>query len=301
VRPARRALWAAGAGVLLALAACSRAERHPVTRLEVQGATVEDNALLGLDGAEVDALFRDALRRHGRFELDPPARPADGRAVTMVLEIPFTRESVKAGRAGSWAEVGVRLALRRKVESVGHRYDVTGLGEVEVQQGDRHRAMRRALEKALAAVAEAAHLQLQALTRPDGELLAELNGRGPGRDYALRVLAERQNPAVAEALIDRVKNDEDPDRVREAMGALAEMREARAVRPLIEATRGREPAFVREVVFALAQIGGQEAMAYVFTVAQGHDDPAVRDAANKALHELEQRERAQAAREGKER
>ncbi len=288
-----------GAALLVALGACTRA-RHPVVDIEVRGATVRDNALLGLGPDEVEGHLREVLEGHGRFQLVEKKEgglPGDGRHAALVLEVPYTRESVKDGREGLWAEVGVSLALRRKVDALVHRYDVVGMGEVQVKgEGAkaRQRAMRDALTKALESAAEAAHLQLRALQRTDAQLLAELRGDGPGREYALTVLTERQNPAVVEVLIARVRDDEDPQRVRAAIGALAEMREERAVRPLIEATRGRESVFIREVVFALAQIGGEEAMAYVFTVAQGHDDPAVRDAAQRALGELEERTRRSA-------
>jgi HEAT repeat protein len=62
-----------------------------------------------------------------------------------------------------------------------------------------------------------------------------------------------------------------------------------AVPPLIEAARGKDATFEREVVFALGEIGGDEAEAYLFTLAQGHDDPIVRASAERALEDLKQK------------
>ena len=90
----------------------------------------------------------------------------------------------------------------------------------------------------------------------------------------------------------------DLGQIRQAMGALAELREQRAVKPLIELTRGKDPVFVREILFALAQIGGDEAMAYLYTVAQGHDEPALREAAQRALDEVELRRKNAATIQG---
>jgi hypothetical protein len=56
---------------------------------------------------------------------------------------------------------------------------------------------------------------------------------------------------------------------------------------LIEISRGKDPGFLRELVYALGAIGGEEAEAYLYTMAQGHDQPAVRDAARQALEEME--------------
>ena len=70
------------------------------------------------------------------------------------------------------------------------------------------------------------------------------------------------------------------------MGALVEMKERAAIPALIDLVKDRETGFVQEVVFAIGEIGGTEAEAYLFTVAQGHDQPAVQAAAQQALDTL---------------
>ena len=83
--------------------------------------------------------------------------------------------------------------------------------------------------------------------------------------------------------------DEAPTLVLMAIGALVELKDPRAVGPLIEAGRRKNSAYVAQVVYAVAQLGGREAQAYLFTISSGHPDPALREAAKEALQELEKR------------
>ncbi|MBX5480419.1 MAG: HEAT repeat domain-containing protein [Myxococcaceae bacterium] len=281
---------------LLAGAGCTRSSKHVLTEVQATGPTLMDNGLLGLNRAQVEAELRRTLLATGHFAIAEPGSKHDPeKAAAVTLELPFTRESRKEGRAGTFAEVGASLTIRRKMGGVTFRYEVAGLGEVRIENPEgpaRTRAMRAALSSALQQVAQAAHLQLAALDKSDADLLRDLRTGDPRvQEFAIRVLAERKNPAVVETLLERLRESEDPEQLRQAMGALAEMREQRAVRPLIDLTRGKDPAFVQEVLFAIAQIGGEEAMAYLFTVAQGHDDPHLRAAAQKALDEIGAREK----------
>jgi HEAT repeat protein len=68
---------------------------------------------------------------------------------------------------------------------------------------------------------------------------------------------------------------------------LAEMKASAAVPALIELMKDREIGFAQEVVYAIGEIGGSEAEAYLFTVAQGHDQPDVQAAAQQALDTLD--------------
>lgn len=275
---------------------------HPVQRVGTTGGTVEDNALLGLHTDEVVAALEQKLEDSGRFRVvsrlpsdDAPAKK-DEVPTGMKLEVAFTRESHKDGREGTWAEVGATLHLSRKVEGETFRYQVVGLGEEKVKgPDDRQRAMRAAFDAALGQLVQLADLQLAALGKGDRELLADLKHEDLRvQEFALRVLSERRNPAVVDVLIERLKTAKDPDQLRRLVGALSELRAQKAVKPLIELTRGKDPSFVREIVFSLAQIGGEEATAYLFTVAAGHDDPVIRAAAEKALAEIELRDRGEA-------
>ncbi|RKG79120.1 HEAT repeat domain-containing protein [Corallococcus terminator] len=276
---------------VLLLGACrSQAPRHPVAPVELSGDTVRDNALLGFGPDGVRELFSDALEGSGRFELVADEDPKKVRPWRMSLDLPFTREVLKDGNPHSFAEVGANLSLERFGGAVPQHYEVVGLGEAQVQEDSeegRRVAMRAALESVLRQVTESALMQLSALERTDEALVTDLRAVDARiREFALRTLAERKHPAAAPLLIERLKDTSDADAVRRTIGALAEMKAKSAVPALIDLARGRDPGFLQEIVFAVGEIGGPEAEAYLYTVAQGHDTPSVQAAAQQALDTL---------------
>jgi len=284
-------------GLLIALmavvlGACrSQVPRHPVENLALEGATVVDNGMLGWDPSRIRSLFADTLRDRRQFELledAEEARRTEG-AWSLSLELPFTREALKDGSTFTFAEVGATLKLERRGVEPVQRYEVVGLGEIRVEKATpegRRKALREALRRALTQVADSAALQMSAADRSDAGLLQDLQSTDERmREFALRVLAERRNPAAAPLLM-RQLQDEDPQVVRKAIGALVEMRARSAVPALIDLVKGHDAGFVQEVVFAIGEIGGAEAEAWLFTMAQGHDLPAVQAAAQQALDTL---------------
>ncbi|MCY1033779.1 HEAT repeat domain-containing protein [Corallococcus sp. BB11-1] len=276
---------------VLLLGACrSQAPRHPVAPVELSGDTMRDNALLGFGPDGVRELLSEALESSGRFELVSEEGPKKARPWRMSLELPFTREVLKDGNPHSFAEVGANLSLERFGGPVPQRYEVVGLGEAPVQEDSeegRRTAMRTALESVLRQVTESALLQLSALERTDEALVTDLRATDTRiREFALRTLADRKHPAAAPLLIERLKDTGDAAAVRRTIGALAEMKAKSAVPALIDLARGRDSGFLQEIVFAVGEIGGPEAEAYLYTVAQGHDTPSVQAAAKQALDTL---------------
>ena len=276
----------------LVLGSCRlREPRFPVEHVSLKGATLVDNGLIGLGVSDVHALFTDTLRDNRHFDL-LPADAEEQRAQaawSLELELPFTREALKDGGSYTFAEVGAALTLERRGEDSEQRYEVVGLGEVRVEgKGPEARrdALREALQRALTQVAGAAVLQMTAADREDAALLQDMQSKDERvREFALRVLADRRNPVAAPLLVRRLQ-DEDPKVVRQALGALVEMKALVAVPALIDLAKDREIGFVQEVVFAIGEIGGIEAEAYLFTVAQGHDQPDIQAAAQQALDTL---------------
>lgn len=288
-----------GALALSALA-CSKGRPpvHYLDRVEVAGATVEDNALLALTPEDVRQLLEQSLAPPSFARLRPDQTlPEGARLYRATLELAFTREATRADSDERWAEVGASLTLRRVFSEARETFEVSGVGEEEVVGVDlegRQLAHRRALAQALEQVALEARLQLDAVTRSDEALVKELASEDERvREIALQILAARGHPAAGPLLIRRL-GAEDLGEVRQAMGALVEMRVEEAVPPLIDLARGRDPLFERELLFAISGIGGEEARAYLFTVAQGHDEPSVRAAAQEAFEELSARERSHA-------
>ncbi|QSQ25613.1 HEAT repeat domain-containing protein [Pyxidicoccus parkwayensis] len=279
------------ASCVVLFGACrSQAPRYPVAPVEVSGSTVKDNALLGLAPEGVATLLTEALKASGRFEPQPEDTPREKRPWRLTLDVPFTREVLKDGDPRSYAEVGGSLTLERFGGDLPQQYEVVGLGEAPVEEdtpAGRQKAMRVALESVLRQVTSSAVLQLAALDRSDEALVQDLRADDPPtRSVALRTLAERHHPAAAPLLIDQLKDATDADALRKTMGTLVEMKARSAVPVLIDLARGKDFGFVQEIVFAVGEIGGPEAEAYLYTVAQGHDVPAVQAAAQQALDTL---------------
>ncbi|MHB8873079.1 MAG: HEAT repeat domain-containing protein [Myxococcaceae bacterium] len=283
-------LLAALVAAAVLLPSCSRKPaRRYVERVEVEGETVEKNAVMALTPLQVQAVLESTLGAHSGFEvLKGRAAPEGAKPYRVKLVLEFTRESQKESRPGTWAEVGATLTVRGGVDELA-RYDLVGLGEVKVpgdSLDERQASVRKALEAALEQAVASASLQLAAVDKADPSLVKDLKDPDPRvREFAVRVLAERKNPAAAEPLLERLKNPH-VDEVRRAIGGLIELKDPRAVPALIDLAREKDLMFLREIIYALGAIGGEEAEAYLYTVAQGHDQPAIRMAAQQALDEL---------------
>lgn len=275
---------------VLLLGACrSQAPRYSVGEVRLSGATLTNNSQLAMAPEQVRELLGTTLKGSKRFELLGEKKPAEVRPWRLTLELPFTREVMKDGDPHTYAEVGATLVLERFGGDLPERYEVAGLGEIRVEADTpeaRRQALHRSLEAALRQVSDSAALQLAALDRNNAGLLQDLQSSDSRiREFALRTLAERRHPAAAPLLIEQLKAS-DADTVRRAIGALVEMKATSAVPALIDLSRGKEVGFLQEIVFALGEIGGMEAEAYLYTVAQGHDQPAIQAAAQQALDTL---------------
>ena len=276
------------------LVAC-HPQPHLVERVEVVSASVADVPLLGTSAPQLqaDLLRRVAAEPHLKL-LPPESRPPEGvPVVRLVLELSGVREVLRPGHDGPEVEVVADLTMRRRSEDGTERSELwaSGLARPAGETfEDRQEAARRALDQALEDLVHGARAQLDALDRSNGALVKELDSQDVRvRDAALDVLAARKQPQAVAPLIERLQSD-DPLLVRRAMGALVELRATQAVPALIDLARGKDPGFQRELVYALGAIGGEETRAYLYTVAQGHDSRDVREAAQRALDELDHRE-----------
>jgi HEAT repeat protein len=166
----------------------------------------------------------------------------------------------------------------------------SGLGvEPLAGPGAADAALRDALAKAAAAAARSIALQLDASAKSDRELLRDLEAADPDlRDHAVRVLAERKNPAALPGLVERLR-DPDPEVADRAVGALAELGDPRAVAPLIEYAHRRGGPAVAGIARLVGDLGGPDARAWLETLAAGHPDGGAREAARDALGALHRR------------
>jgi len=277
-----RTPFAAVVVLCLAAAGCKRDRPYPVERLDVGAWGSLTRAGLGLSRSDVETALAGRLSAAGFRLVDVASgEEVPEGALRLTLDLPMAQAEP--------AKVGALLQVRRRSGAGSARYEAEGVGEAS--PGERGEgAVRAALERALDRALRHARVQLQAADKPDDALVKDLASKDPEvHASAVRVLTDRRNPAVAQALLDQL-GAEDQDEVRRAIGALVEMKEKRAVPPLIELGNGRDPIFLREVIYALGGIGGDEAQAYLYTVAQGHDQPAIREAAQQALDELSRSE-----------
>ncbi|HVP66190.1 MAG TPA: HEAT repeat domain-containing protein [Anaeromyxobacteraceae bacterium] len=250
-------------------------------------------SVAGEGAADVRGLERDDLRRAAfaafagapGFSV-PPAEPGSGvprcRATIALLDARLPVEP--AGR------VEVVLGLRVARGDEGEDYQETvRYGEAVRPGEDLGSALRRAVDGAAGRAVAALGLALGEAAKPTPEVLRDLESSDARtRDLAVRVLAERRNPAAVPGLVRRL-SDPDPDVVERAVGALAQIRDPRAVGPLIGLTQRREGDFVTQLVLIIGDIGGPEAEAYLGTLAEGHPDPAVKKAARDSLATLRRR------------
>jgi hypothetical protein len=286
------------ASLLAALAGgCQRvpSDATVVGRLLVSEGNLASAPQLGATAEQTRQLLRKALEGTRRFVVKDAA---GSRGARVRLEVESARRliaPVPPGVDREVAEVSVSLELMvpdargdlERLVAEGSARRPTG---AEAAAGPDPEARLAAFDGALAAAIEesatALSWQLEARRKSDAELQRDLTAKDARvRDYAIRALAERRNPAAVPLLLSRLE-DARPEVVRRAMGALVAIGDLRAVRPLIDLTRKRPPQFVAEVLYALGSLGGPEAEAYLYTLQNGASEEEVRRAATEALGEL---------------
>lgn len=102
------------------------------------------------------------------------------------------------------------------------------------------------------------------------------------RIWALQVARERKLSSLTDDVIPLLR---DPSRsIRSAaIGALQSFGQARAVKPIADATDMSDPQFVRLAIDAAAALGGDEARDFLEFLADGHPDDDIRKDARRAL------------------
>ncbi|GAO03286.1 HEAT repeat protein [Anaeromyxobacter sp. PSR-1] len=105
----------------------------------------------------------------------------------------------------------------------------------------------------------------------------------------MRVAAERRAREAVPALVERLR-DPEPEVAHLAVGALGQLRDPRAVGPLIDLSQRGDGGMALALVRIIGDIGGPEAEGYLLTLEAGHPEPRVRAAARDALAELRARE-----------
>ena len=129
-------------------------------------------------------------------------------------------------------------------------------------------------------------IELQKATPAD--LLQMLEAESSERQlYVVSEVRKRKIRESVPALINWLKKENlHPEIELELIGALIAIRDKRAVKALIDSSQRRHEIYLTQIIFGIAEIGGKQAEAYLFTVKAGHPKPEIRKHASDALSEL---------------
>jgi hypothetical protein len=294
-----RLLAVAAALAILSCKAPARPGAIVIGTVGVDEAGLAGKPEIGRTGAQIAVDVQRALEATGEFVV------REGGAARLRLDLEHagrrTVPVIENGRSREreMAEVALTLELLRPD---GDRLVAEG-GAMRPTDADdsldpeaRRAAFDAALAAALDDAATALREQVEAHGKSDTQLVADLTARDVRvRDYAIRVLADRRSPAAVPVLIDRLQ-DENPEIVKRAAGALTAIGDRRAVAPMIDLTRRRGGDQVGPLLYAIASLGGGEAEAFLFTLESGSPDAEVRRAARGAYAELVHRKQEEARR-----
>jgi HEAT repeat protein len=243
----------------------------------------------GLASPDLAALATDALASGAGLRVAQEAERNGPRAERFLARVLV--HQVHALAPGS-ARAIVTVELAPLGEGAPLRETATGIAPYGPGPRGLDAAVRGAIADALAQASRSFAAHFAAAGKDDRALVADLGSADPlARDHAVRVLAERRNPAAVEPLLAKLE-DPDPDVADRALGALAEIGDARAVPAIIDAAHRRGSRSLGSWVRIVGDLGGPEARAWLETVAAGHPDPGVRAAADETLGVLAAREAA---------
>lgn len=266
---------------------CERGQRLEVAAVAAFDRSGHEEGLF--DGERAREALEQALSSSRRFVLARPDRPGVFQA-ELTITLATEHEAVNPGETGLYRGVQVELLLSRWQDN-GVREKLSTRGEAfEVQEPESltpaagfARVLRRAVRDAVA------NLESDLASREYSiEQLAGLlsSPEAAQRLTALKALRERRAPQLVPRVIDLLQ-DPVPEVVLEAVGVLVVQGDVQAVEPLIRATQARDQLFLLQTISALAELGGPVAKGYLFTLSAGHDSPAIRERAARALQEAE--------------
>jgi hypothetical protein len=251
-----------------------------------------------IDRAAVERSATAAVEKLG-VHVRREAREGEvGWQLTVALQLTMERSArpddagvVPADHAHRAAGVSLRLAAlgRALPEGLRGRYEAEALVARNAPIFESEQAL---IDEAIDMAARYIGLELELSRAPTEDVLRRLDDTDP--KVRARVIGELRERGASAAAVPRLVtllggDEADPDVLLAATGALIESKDPRAVAPLIESARRRSPVYLSQIIFGVAEIGGKEAEAYLFTVASGHPDPAIKKAAQDALDELERR------------
>jgi HEAT repeat len=236
---------------------------------------------VALDVKGLEQRIRRRLLGSGLLAAGP--HDAAGTVVARV-RIEIGLEDVVAGeKAAARAVLRLRIDTRPSEIAAGHwNEDVQAGAETQYETAanpDRRELFNKLVTRSLDDLM-AAYLARQKLWAGEASALREALRADAGelQIEAIRVVGERKLSAEAPTLLRLLDHPEES--VRDAaLGALVELKDRRAVGALASQRSMRDKREMRKILDAIAVLGGDEASEYLSFVADGHDDPEIREIA----------------------
>jgi hypothetical protein len=205
-------------------------------------------------------------------------------AVVIRVRLEFGIEDVVADdKAAARAALRLRIDTRPSELAAAHwNEDVQAGAETQYQTSakpDRRELFNKLVSRSVDDLL-AAYIARQKLWAGDPSALRQALKADAGelQIEAIRVVGEHKISSEAPALLRLLEHPEEG--VRDAaLGALVELKDRRAVGVLASQRSMRDRREMRKILDAIAVLGGQEAAEYLAFVAEGHDDPEIREIA----------------------
>jgi hypothetical protein len=246
-----------------------------------------------IEATALEQRARQILEQAGLFAA-PSSQDGSG-AVAIRVRVEVAIEDVVAGDKGA-ARAVLRLRIDTRPGGVAPpRWNedvqagaetVYAPGETPDRQPLFQKLVARTLEDLLTG-----YIARQKLWTGDAAAVRNALGADAGelRLEAIRVVGERKLAGEAQRLLALLEHPDEA--VRDAaLGALVELRERRAVSVLARARSMRDRREMRKILEAISILGGEEAADYLSFIAEGHDDPELRQIAADARRRLERRQ-----------
>jgi hypothetical protein len=244
-----------------------------------------------VDTQAIQERVRRTLAGAGLFA--PGPHDAGGALIARV-RLEFGLENVAADqKAAARAAVRLRIDTRPSEVAAPHWVEDVQAGsetQYEVASNPNKRELfsklvNRTIDDLLAAYVARQKLWVGPPTALRSTLTADA---GELQIEAIRVVGERKLTSEADTLLKLLDSQEES--VRDAaLGALVELKDRRAVSALAAQRSMRDRREMRKILDAIAVLGGDEASEYLAFVAEGHDDPEIREIAATARARLQRR------------
>jgi hypothetical protein len=144
-------------------------------------------------------------------------------------------------------------------------------------------------DEVLKVVAQKAHIENRLLRKDDQAIISVVNESAHSieKEVAVDLLTSRKNVAAIGGLVERLSvaiKERRFKQVRQTLGLLVDLKAPQSVNRIIEAFEGQDA--TPELIFAIANIGGNDATTYLQLLAEGHKEQNVREAAQRGLEDM---------------